>query len=175
MLANAHITDAPVYLEGDKSLLGICEEFNVPELEVGQIEHSTLGSIGMFKLPGRGNLAPTDGSMILISPDPELITLSSNPRKAVRFQLHSKIDAFDALGLVEETSTTIVTHVTALFHKRIFPSGKRGQANSEAGKYTGEFSVTQLMQRDIASSTPIVEIDFFANVYKVNGEHVWPQ
>ncbi|WP_420011006.1 phage major tail tube protein [Tateyamaria sp.] len=169
MLANAHITDAPVYLD-DKSLLGICEEFNVPELEIGQVEHSTLGSVGTFKLPGRGNLTPTDGSMILLSPDPELITLSSNPRKALRFQLHSKVDAFDAMGLVEEKSTTIVTHVTALFYKRIFPSGKRG----EAGKYTGEFSITRLMQRDINSSTPIVEIDFFANIYKVNGEDFWP-
>ena len=26
----------------------------------------------------------------------------------------------------------------------------------------------------INSSTPIVEIDFFANIYKVNGEDVWP-
>ncbi len=169
MLPNAQITDAPVYLD-DKSLVGICEEFTIPELEIGQIEHSTLGSIGTFKLPARGQLTPTDGSMILLSPDPELITLSSNPRKAVRFQLHSKVDVFNAMGLDEEKSTTLVTHVTALFYKRIFPAGKRG----EAGKYTGEFSVTQLMQRDINSETPIVEIDFFANIYKVNGENVWP-
>ena len=169
MLQHAHITDAPLYLE-DKSLRGIAEEFNVPELEVGRVEHNTLGSIGLFKLPSRGDLQPTDGSLVILSPDPELITLTSNPRKALRFQLHSKVDAFDAMGLDEEASTTIVTHVTALFHKRIFPSGKK-----EAGKYTGDFSITQLMQRDINSSTPIVEIDFFANIYKVNGEDVWPE
>ncbi len=169
MLPHAHITGAEVYLD-DRSLVGICEEFSIPDLEVGQVEHSTLGSIGTFKLPARGQLTPADGSMILLSPDPELITLSSNPRKAVRFQLHSKVDAFDALGLDEEKSTTIVTHVTALFYKRMFPGGKNG----EAGKYTGEFSVTRLMQRDIQSETPIVEIDFFANIYKVNGEDAWP-
>ena len=169
MLTHAHITDAPVYLD-DKSLVGVCEEFSIPELEVGQIEHNTLGSVGVFKLPGRGNLTPTDGSMVLQSPDPELITLSSNPRKALRFQLHSKVDVFDAMGFDEANATTIVTHVTALFYKRIFPAGKRG----EAGKYTAEFSITRLMQRDITSQTPIVEIDFFANIYKVNGEDVWP-
>lgn len=170
MLANAHITDATVYLE-DKSLMGICKEFVIPELEVSQIEHSTLGSVGTFKLPSRGGMTPTDGSMILLSPDPELITLSSHPRKAVQFQLHSKVDAFDAMGLVEDKSTTLVTHVTALFFKRIFPAGKRG----EAGEYSAEFSITRLMQRDLNNSTPIVEIDFFTNIYKVNGEDVWPE
>ena len=169
MLQHAQITDAPLYLD-DKSLVGICEEFTVPELEVGQIEHSTLGSIGVFKLPARGQLQPTDGSLVLSSPDPELITMSSNPRKALRFQLHSKVDAFDAMGLAEEKSTTIVTHVTALFYKRIFPSGKRG----EAGKYTAEFSITRLMQRDIKSEKPIIEIDFFANVYNGPDGPMWP-
>lgn len=169
MLGHAQITDAEIYL-GDKSLVGICEEFNLPDLEIGQIEHSTLGSVGVFKIPARGQLQPTDGSMVLISPDQELITLSANPRKAVQFQLHSKVDAFDAMGWNIDSSTTIVTHVTALFYKRVFPSGKRG----EAGKYTADFSVTRLMQRDFNSATPIVEIDLFSNIYRVNGEDVWP-
>lgn len=168
MLKNGQITDAPVYLD-DKSLVGLCEEFNIPELENSQIEHETLGSIGVLKLPRRG-LSAIEGSLIMAFPEPEFLAITSNPRKAARFQLHSKLDIFDAMGLDEANSTTLVTHVTALFSKTAFPNGKK----AEAGKHNADFSVTKIMQRDINSSTPIVEIDLFANIYKVNGEDVWP-
>lgn len=168
MLKHGQITDAEAYLD-DNSLIGICKEFNVPELENTQIEHETLGSIGVLKLPRRG-LSAVEGSLTMAFAEPEFLAITSNPRKAARFQLHSKLDIFDAMGLNESASTTLVTHVTALFHKTAFPSGKKG----EAGEHSAEFSVTKLLQRDIASSTPIVEIDFFANIYKVNGEDVWP-
>lgn len=168
MLQYGQITDAPVYLN-DKSLVGHCEEFNIPEIETQMIEHETLGSIGVMKLPRRG-LTGLDGSLIMSFAEPEFLGITSNPRKAAVFQVHSKLDVFNAEGLDEANSTTLVTHVTALFHKSAFPGGKK----AEAGKHSADFSVTRLMQRDINSSTPILEIDFFANIYKVNGEDVWP-
>ncbi len=168
MLQHAQITDAHVYME-DNSLAGICKEFSIPEIEVSQIEHETLGSIGVMKLPSR-SLASLEGSLTVSHPDPAFLAIVSNPRKAARFQLHSKLDAFHAMGLDEENSTTIVTHVTALFHKSAFPAAKKG----EAGEYTAEFSVTRLMQREYRSQTPIVEIDLFAGIHKVNGQDVWP-
>lgn len=167
MLQYGQITDAPVYLN-DKSLVGHCEEFNIPEIETQMIEHETLGSIGVMKLPRRG-LSALEGSMMMSFADPEFLSITSNPRKAAVFQVHSKLDVSNALGLDEENSTTIVTHVTALFSKSAFPGAKK-----EAGKHSADFTVTRLMQRDIKSSTPIVEIDLFANIYKVNGEDVWP-
>ncbi len=168
MLQFGQITDAPVYLE-DKSLVGHCEEFGIPDVENTQIEHETLGSIGLMKLPRRG-LSAIEGSMTMSFADPEFLTRASNPRKALKFQIHSKVDVFNAMGHDEEYSTTLVTHVTALFHKRDFPDAKK----AEAGKLKLDFSVTQFMQRDIKSSTPILEVDFFANIHKVNGENAWP-
>ena len=148
MLQHAHITDAPVYLD-DKSLVGFCKEFSIPEIETTQIEHETLGSIGVMKLPRRG-LSAVEGSLIMSFAEPEFLTITSNPRKAARFQIHSKVDVFDAMGLDETNSTTIVTHVTALFHKSAFPGSKK----AEAGEHNAEFSVTKLMQRDVNASTP---------------------
>ncbi|MGH1577705.1 phage major tail tube protein [Planktotalea sp.] len=168
MLQYGQITDAPVYLD-DKSLVGHCEEFNIPEIETQTIEHDTLGSIGVMKLPRRG-LSALEGSLIMSFAEPEFLSITSNPRKAARFQVHSKLDIFDAMGLDETNSTTLVTHVTALFHKSAFPGAKK----ADAGKHNADFSVTRLMQRDINSGTPIVEIDLFANIYKVLGENVWP-
>ena len=169
MLQHAQITDAEVYLD-DKSLVGFCKEFNLPEIESTQVEHETLGSVGVLKLPRRG-LSALEGSMVMSFADPEFLGITSNPRNAARFQLHSKLDAFDALGLNEDNSTTLVTHITALFHKSAYGGLKKDDGASE---HTAEFSITKIMQRDVNASTPIVEIDLFANIYKVNGEDVWP-
>ncbi len=168
MLAHGHITDAPVYLE-DRSLVGFCKEFNVPDLESTMIEHETLGSIGVLKLPRRG-LSALDGSMTLAFADPEFLSIVSNPTKAAQFQMHSKLDVFNALGLDTDRSTTLVTHVTAWFGKSAFPGGKK----AEAGEHAADFSVTKIVQRDIRAEVPIVEIDLFANIYNVLGKPVWP-
>lgn len=168
MLQYGQVTDAPVYLE-DKELLGICNEFNIPELESGTVEHDTLGSVGVLMLPRRG-LSGLTGSIKLIFPEPEMVSIFSRPNKAAKFQVHQKIDVFDAGGLNEGNSTTLITHVTALFTKNSFASVKKGEAQED----TGEFSCTYLMQRLTSSETPLVEVDLFANIYKVNGEDVWP-
>ena len=96
MLQHAQITDAPVYLD-DKSLVGLCKEFMIPELETQQLEHETLGSIGVLKLPRRG-LSAVEGSILMDFAEPEFLGITSNPRKAAVFQIHSKLDVFNALG-----------------------------------------------------------------------------
>ncbi|KIC38159.1 hypothetical protein RA27_20560 [Ruegeria sp. ANG-R] len=168
MLQYGQVTDAPTYLD-DKELLGICNGFTIPEMESRTIEHDTLGSVGVLMLPGR-SLAGLTGSIKLMFPEPEMVSIFSRPNKAAKFQVHQKIDVFDADGLNEEKSTTLVTHVKALFNKSAFAEVKKG----EAQEATGEFSATYLMQRLSSSEVPLVEIDLFANIYKVNGEDVWP-
>lgn len=168
MLSHGQITDAETYL-GNNELIGICDEFNVPELENKVIEHETLGSIGVLTLPARG-LAALSGDIKMSFPEPEFMAITSNPRKAQLLQLHSKLDVFDGDGLNEEKSTTLITLATVLFKKRAFPSSKK----SENEQYTAEFTVNRLVQRDIRSDTPIVEIDFFKRIHRVNGQDVWP-
>lgn len=168
MLQYGQVTDAPVYLE-DKELLGVCNEFNIPELESGTVEHDTLGSVGVLMLPRRG-LSGLTGSIKLQFPEPEMVSTFSRPNKAAKFQVHQKIDVFGPDGLDEEQSTTLVTHVRALFTKNAFAAVKKGEGQED----TGEFTCTYLMQRVTGSETPLVEVDLFANLYQVNGEDVWP-
>ena len=80
MLQYGQVTDAPVYLE-DKELLGVCNEFNIPELESGTVEHDTLGSVGVLMLPRRG-LSGLTGSIKLQFPEPEMVSTFSRPNKA---------------------------------------------------------------------------------------------
>lgn len=168
MLGHGQITDAHVYMN-DNQMIGLCDEFNVPDLENKQIEHETLGSIGVLSLPAR-SLAGLGGDMKMSFPEPEFMAITSNPRKAHSLQLHSKLDVFDAGGLNEDLSTTLVTLVTLMFKKRAFPTSKKG----ENGQYTADFSVTRLVQRDIRANVPIVEIDLFKQIHRVMGENVWP-
>ncbi len=168
MLQYGQVTDAPVYLE-DKELLGICNGFTIPEMESRMIEHDTLGSVGVLMLPARG-LSGLPGSIKLMFPEPQMVSTFARPNKAAKFQVHQKIDVFDSDGLNEERSDTLITHVKALFNKSAFAEVKKG----EAQEATGDFSATYLMQRLTSSDVPLVEIDLFANIYKVNGEDVWP-
>jgi len=168
MLQYGQVTDAPTYLE-DKELLGICNGFTIPELESRTIEHDTLGSVGVLMLPARG-LSGLSGSIKLMFPEPTMVTTFARPNKAAKFQVHQNIDVMGPDGLDEEKSTTLITHVRALFNKSAFAEVKKG----EAQEATGEFYATYLMQRLTSSEVPLVEIDLFANVYKVNGEDVWP-
>jgi len=168
MLQYGQVTDAPVYLE-DKELVGVCNEFNIPEIESGTVEHETLGSIGVLMLPRRC-LSALQGSIKLIFPEPEMVTIFSHPNKPVRFQVHQKIDVFDSDGLNGEKSTTLVTHVKAMFMKNSFSAVAKGGDQED----TGEFSCTAFSQRLIDVEVPLVEVDLFARIYKINGEDVWP-
>lgn len=169
MLQYGQITDAQVYL-GDQSLVGLCEEFEVPEMETKQIEHETLGSVGVLMLPARG-IQALKVSMTMSFPEPEFMAMTADPTQSHQFQLHSKLDIFNAGGFDRDRSTTLVTIVNVMFAKPAFPAGKRG---GEAGKFKAEGTATRLLQRDIRSETPIVELDLFANVHNVLGKPVWP-
>lgn len=168
MLHHAQTTDAPVYLE-DKSLFGISSEFQIPEIESTVIEHKSLGSLGVIGMPARG-LKLLEGSIKLGFPEPSMAARMSNPNKALPFQVHQKLDVFNSFGLDEGNSTTLVTHVRAMFKKNAFSAVKSGEAVED----TGEFTTAYIMQRLIDDSTPLVEIDLFAQVYKIQGENVWP-
>lgn len=169
MLKFGQITDAEVYLE-DQSLVGVAAELKLPSLENGQIEHETLGSIGVLKLPKRG-LAALEGSIKLSFPEPEFVKRAANPRTAVLLQVHDKIDVFGPDGLDTDKSTTRVTVLKCLFSKTSEDTNKKGDAKS----FEGEFSVSYFMQRLISESVPMIEINLFSMVYRVAGEDVWPQ
>lgn len=169
MLQHGQITDAEVYSE-QSSLWGICDSFDVPEIENGTYEHNTLGSIGVLKMAKRGAIQALEGVMTLNHPEPDLMRLTSNPRQMAKFQLHQRLDIFGQDGLDETTSTTLITHVSVMFPKRASPA-----ASKEDGKYTADFIAYRFMQRLTSEETPIVEYDFFTRTYNVDGKPVWPR
>jgi phage tail tube protein FII len=104
-------------------------------------------------------------------PEPEFVALASNPRKAVLLQVHDKLDIFGPDGLDEAQSATRVSIMRCMFSKRSEDTNKKGDAKG----WEGEFSLTYFMQRLSNSETPLIEIDLFNQIHRVQGVDVWPE
>ena len=169
MLRHTQITDAEVYF-GETGLVGVSATVDIPSLETAQIEHETLGSVGILQLPARG-LAALNVTIELMYPEPELLAWSYDPTASELFQFHEPLDVFGADGGIDrDRSTKLVTIC------RLKPSNNEaGQMKKrEARKHTISATATSFLQRVYTEQTPLVEIDLMANIHKVRGRNVWP-
>ncbi|WP_282093039.1 phage major tail tube protein [Epibacterium ulvae] len=161
------ITDAELYNDA-RELWGIAAECQIPEVETQTIDHETLGSVGVIKLPSRG-LRSLSGSLKLQYPDDEFHRKMLRPNRAVSLHLHEKVDLFDIDGYDEGASTTLITSMRCLFSKVSSGAGKLGDARD----LSGDFTTTYFMQRATNSNIPLIEVNLFSKIYRVNGENVW--
>lgn len=162
------ITNADIYL-GDANVRGRVAEFDPGEIGHQDVEHDTLGMIGVLKLPGRP-LQAIEGKISFKWLDEEIERQLLNPTKFPKIQLHSYVDVFDEDGLNAEKSHTLVTHIG-------FSSLKRGGMSAKLGDPMGteyDISIHNFVQKVYGAATPIIEFDVFNGIYKVNGEDVWP-
>ncbi|MGR3760889.1 phage major tail tube protein [Roseobacteraceae bacterium NS-SX3] len=169
MSRHGQITNAHIYND-ERDLWGISAEFQIPSVETQMIEHETLGAVGVLKLPARG-LRALDCTFKLQYPDVELHRQMLRPNKTVSLHLHETVDLFDIGGLNEDASTTLVTSVRCYFSKVDSGGSKLGEARD----LTGEASAVYFMQRVTNSETPLIEVNLMENIYRVNGEPVWPE
>lgn len=162
------ITNADLYINGT-DVKGRVSEFTPDDLSLTEVEHKTLGMIGVLKLPGR----PVDaiGGKIKFDWLDEAIERGLiNPTKRQNIQMHSYVDVFDETGLNVEKSHTLVTHVGFQMMSHGLLAGKIGDAVGVEHNIT----IPSFSQKVYGDSTPIVEFDVFAGIYNVNGEAVWP-
>jgi P2 family phage contractile tail tube protein len=168
VLKIGQITNADLYLNG-VDIKGRVEELDLGDIGSTEIEHATLGMIGVLKLPGRP-VEAIDGKIKFEWLDELIERNLLNPTKRQSLQLHSYVDIFDQTGLNAEKSHTIVTHIG--FHVM-----KRGGVKSQLGKGMGsEHSITvpSFTQKVYGDPTPIIEFDVMSGIYNINGEAVWP-
>lgn len=164
---NGQITNSEVYFE-DKTLVGICSEFNIPEIEWGTVDHETLGQVAVFKAPSRP-LQSLGGSMKWAFPEPELMEMAYNPTIVYPFMLHSKVDILGPDGFDSENSYTLVTLAALMFTKSAMGAAKLGDLMDEEL----DFTCMRLSQRVHDSNRQIFAVDVFANTVQVGGKDVW--
>lgn len=163
------ITNADLYLN-DTDVKGRVAEFDMGEIGATEVEHKTLGQIGVIKLPGRP-VEAIEGKISFEWLDESIERDLLNPTKRHKIQLHSYVDVFGADGLDVDKSHTLVTHIGFHVMKRSGNSAKLGeQLASEHA-----ISIQSFSQKVYGEAVPIVEFDAWAGIYNVNGEEVWPR
>jgi P2 family phage contractile tail tube protein len=89
------LSNARVYIEGIEAT-GLCESFELPTVEVEQIEYSSLGMVGMIELPA--SIGKLEAKAIWLHQPPEISTLMHNPVVTSQIQIRSDQAIFNSLG-----------------------------------------------------------------------------
>ena len=163
------ITQSDCYIN-EVDVCGRVAELDMGEIAHAEIEHQTLGMIGVLKLPGRPVQA-IDGKITFEWLDEEVSRKILNPTKVHKLQLHSYVDVFDGEGLNSGQSHTLITHIG-------FQMMKTGGRTAKLGENLGQehdISISSFKQSVYGAETPIIEYDGWNNIYRINGEEVWPR
>jgi len=167
MLHYGQITNGAIYFE-DKSLIGICKSFQIPEPSWKTNSHTTLGSTFTMNLPTR-QMDELKGSIKLAFQEPELHAHFANPNKTVSFFIEDYVDVYNQDGFDESNSVVRKTVVRAQFNK--FKRGE--QKPGEAEEYEAEYSAVYLSESLATATEPMTLYDLFANKARVSGENIW--
>lgn len=160
-------TNATVYLD-DNSLVGICSELDLPDIEWKTIEHETLGQIAVLKRATRV-LEAMEGSLTLDFLEPELAEKFYDPTRNQVLQLHEDVDISGPDGFDREKSFKLITVLTVQFFKA--PARTAKLADNDGAKF--EFTTSRLVQRVHDSDTVMLEVDVFANKVRNSSGDIW--
>ncbi len=163
------ITDSDCYIN-EVDVCGRVAELDLGEIGHAEIEHQTLGMIGVLKLPGRPVQA-IEGKISFEWLDEEVSRSILIPTKIHKLQLHSYVDVFDGEGRSSTLSHTLITHIG-------FFDDEDGWTHCQAWReprQEHDISISSFKQSVYGGDTPIIEFDAWNNIYRINGEDVWPR
>ncbi|MEC5291973.1 phage major tail tube protein [Aurantimonas sp. C2-6-R+9] len=163
-ISQAHVYDV------DQRLFGLVDKLTLDGRKTTEVEHKTLGQVGVLKLPGRPLQAVT-GKIMIGHLDDGYDRQLSNPAKQHDWQMHQKVDVSDETGYSFDKSHTIVWHARFRFME---DDGMDTELGEKAGI---EYAITLPYLRIFreGDATPIWFLDVFNDVFEVNGERVWKE
>lgn len=152
------ITNANVYLNG-VNLLGRAEEVELPQPKSVMVEHKGLGLYAKAKLPaGLDNL---EAKIKWASLYPEVLGAAFIPMQASSVMVRADMQQIGPQGLVGEVP--VVAMMTALFHEMpAFKVVKHENSDNQS-------ALTVYYYRLVIAGVDQLEVDVFANIYKVAG------
>lgn len=155
------VYNANVYING-KSFLGRAEEITLPSLKAKMVEHKALGMYGVIETTA--GLEKMEAKIKWNSLYPEVLGEMANPYKTHQLQVRASLETHDSSGRIAEVPVTIF--LTAQF--KTFPGfGFKHQDNVEI-----ETELSVNYYKLVIDGKEIVEADFFANIWKSNGEDI---
>lgn len=161
------ITQADIY-DQDRRLRGLVDMFGIDERSATEVEHKTLGQVGVLLLPGRP-LEALKGKVKIGHLDRDYDRDLANPAKVHDWQMHQRVDVNDAEGYSATKSHVVVWHAK-------FRTMKAGGMDTELGEKAEieyEVSIPALKISVLGDDTPIWELDVWNDVFEINGVPVW--
>ena len=159
------LTNANMYNNGN-SLLGTIEEITLPAIKAKNVEHKALGMIGAIELPA--GLEKMSGKVKWNSVYPDLITEFGNPYQTNQIQVRGNLQNYDASGLADEVP--VVAFISMRFTDSLPPITLKQNDNPEL-----ESEYTTTYYRLEVDGTPLIEVDFLANTFFVDGTDIMSQ
>lgn len=153
------IVNANVYVDGT-NLLGRAEEIKLPDIQAIMNEHKALGMVGKIELPS--GFDKMEGEIKWNSLYEEAAKFMANPFKAVQLQCRSSIETYGPGGRIEEVA--LATFLTVMFKKNPLGTFKQHDNAEFPSTFTATYIKQQIKGKDI------LELDYMANIFKVNGE-----
>lgn len=153
------LTNANCYIDGN-SYLGRVEEFQLPTVKVKMTDHKALGMVSAIKVPA--GFEPLEGKIKWSSFYSEAFDKYADFTETCDLQLRASLETYSPQGRISEVP--VVVHMTALFHE--FPIGNYKHLDP----VEIETPITIYYLKVVVDGQEKLEIDTFANIYKVNGE-----
>ena len=162
------VTNATVY-QDEVDLVGVLKEADLGEIGLMEVEHETLGQIGVAKFPGRPVQA-IEGELTWNYMVEAQMRRMSNPGVLQELYFHHHVDVFGEAGLSEEKSHTIVTLIKFFVISNSGMNPKLGEAQNP----TSTISIHRFRQGVRGAETPIIDFDLATTLYQVDGKDVFP-
>jgi P2 family phage contractile tail tube protein len=139
---------------------GLCESFELPNVEIEQVEYSSLGMVGMVELPA--SIGKMEAKAIWLHQPPEISRLMHNPVITSQIQLRADQALFSSIG--EPIAGSYIAML------RVRPKGLMGGtfAKGEGTKPETSFAVD--FYSLTVNGTILLEVDAASNLgIRVNG------
>jgi P2 family phage contractile tail tube protein len=98
-MAIRRLSNARFYVEGVEQP-GICQSFELPEVEVLQVEYSSLGMVGSIELPA--SIEAMEATATWLHYPPEIAQLIKNPSMTTQVSLRADQATFNSQGMPTE-------------------------------------------------------------------------
>lgn len=89
------LSNCRLYVDGFEAT-GLCESFELPNVEIEQVEYSSLGMIGTVELPA--SIGIMEAKAVWLHQPPEISQLMHNPIITSQIQLRSDQALFSSMG-----------------------------------------------------------------------------
>jgi P2 family phage contractile tail tube protein len=153
------VTNANVYLAGAVSLLGRCEEIELPQTKLVMVEHKGLGLFGKLKFPAGFDVL--EAKFKWASFYAEVMAAVFQPFQSTQLMVRADVQQMGANGLVSEVP--LVALLTGIFHEMIggkIVKHENSDTPSSMTVYHYKLTLAGIDQIELAPA---------ANIFRVNG------